>query len=134
MDKETSDAFQESYRRCPQKRGFLDRFYEIFLGASEEVREIFAQTDFLKQIRLLKASFLMMLQASFDDLEGQEHMEALARLHSREELGIRLGLYELWLDSLIQAVREADPRFDPQVEDAWRSTLKPGIEFMKARY
>ena len=53
---------------------------------------------------------------------------------SRAELDIKPELYDLWLDRLVQAVREFDPKFDPEIETAWRRVLRPGIEFMKSRY
>jgi len=134
MDEEISEAFQKSYQRTRNHPDFLGRFYEILLEASDEVREKFAHTDFPKQIRMLKASLLMMMQASFSSIEGQEHMETLAERHSRRDLDIRPELYELWLDCLVEAVKEADPLFDSRVENAWRTVMKPGIEFMKARY
>ena len=58
----------------------------------------------------------------------------LAKLHGRAELDITPELYDLWLDRLVQAVREFDPMFDPEIETAWRRVLEPGIEFMKSRY
>ena len=62
------------------------------------------------------------------------HLERLAKLHSRAELDITPGLYDLWLDRLVQAVKEFDPMFDLEIEAAWRHALRPGIEFMKSRY
>ena len=62
------------------------------------------------------------------------HLERLAKLHSRAELDIKPELYDLWLDRLVQAVKEFDPMFDMEIETAWRRTPQPGIEFMKSRY
>ncbi len=134
MDEKPSDAFQKSYQRTRSHADFLGRFYEIFLDASEEVREKFSHTDFPKQIRMLKASILMMMQAAIDNPEGQQQMERLAERHSRRDLDVRPELYDLWMDCLVQAVKEADPGFDSEVEKAWRSMMRPGIEFMKTHY
>ena len=62
------------------------------------------------------------------------HLERLAQLHSRAELDIKPELYDLWLDRLLQAVREFDPLFDDDIDAAWRRLLQPGIDFLKARY
>jgi len=34
----------------------------------------------------------------------------------------------------VQAVEEFDPKFDIEIEIAWRRLLQPGIDFMKSRY
>jgi hemoglobin-like flavoprotein len=62
------------------------------------------------------------------------HLERLAKLHCRAELDIKPELYDLWLDRLVQAVKEFDPMFNPEIETAWRHVLQSGIEFMKSRY
>jgi len=62
------------------------------------------------------------------------HLERLAKLHSRAELDIKPQLYDLWLDRLVQAVKEFDPMFDSEIDTAWRRVLQTGIEFMKSRY
>jgi hypothetical protein len=58
----------------------------------------------------------------------------LAEEHSRGKRDIRPGLYDQWLDSLIDAARRHDPVFSPEIEKAWRETLLPGIEYMRSRY
>ena len=69
-----------------------------------------------------------------DESERMVHLERLAKLHSRAELDIKPELYDLWLDRLVQAVKEFDPMFDAETGAAWRRMLAPGIEFMKSRY
>lgn len=127
------ERFNDSLERMPGGR-FLERFYELFMAASPEVRAKFERTDFRRQRRVLKASLYMMMLAVEGRLEARVHLDEIARRHSRADLGIRPELYDLWLDCLIAAVREHDPRFDPETERAWRAVLRPGIEVMKARY
>jgi hemoglobin-like flavoprotein len=74
----------------------------------------------------------MMLTSGESEREAQ--LESLARRHGRAELDIKPELYDLWLDRLVQAVSEADPKFDAAIEVAWRRVLQPGIDFMKSRY
>ena len=50
------------------------------------------------------------------------------------ERGIAPELYEEWLESLIQTVREFDLEFTDEVELSWRVVLSPGITYMKFRY
>lgn len=74
------------------------------------------------------------LQEAEESPPGVPDLERLAQLHSRRRLDVRPELYELWLDRLIQAVREFDPLFSGETEKAWRNVMRPGVEFMKARY
>ncbi|MGB6284591.1 MAG: globin [Xanthobacteraceae bacterium] len=125
--------FNDSIERCSCSPDFLRRFYTLFLASSDTVAKKFEHTDFRKQARMLKTSLYIMMSASCGS-EQIVHLERLAKLHSRAELDITPELYDLWLDRLVQAVKEFDPMFDPQTETAWRRALQPGIEFMKSRY
>jgi len=46
----------------------------------------------------------------------------------------RLQFNNLWLDCLIQAVKESDPDFTHEIESAWREKMLPGIQVMKSHY
>ncbi len=132
-----AEQFNDSYERCienPKPPGFLHRFYEIFLSSSEEVAAKFKNTDFERQTRVLKASLYYMMLSCNGSPAAMAHLQRLARLHSRKQLDIRPELYDLWLTSLLQTVREYDPRFGQQTEVAWRHVLGYGIAFMKSRY
>lgn len=127
------ELFNDSLERCAAHAGFLHRFYALFLASSGEVAGKFEHTDFRRQTRLLRTSlYIMML--SGDDPEERVHLERLAERHGRNGLDIRPELYDLWLDCLIRAAAEADPKFDARCAGAWRRLLRPGIEFMKSRY
>ncbi len=132
--KSDAELFNSSYDRCQSKPGFLERFYEIFLGSSEEVAEKFQHTDFARQTQVLKASLYMLMLASLGTPEALQHLERMAQLHSRTQLDIRPELYDLWLNCLLKAVGEFDRSFDEQTEGAWRRVLQHGIDYIKARY
>jgi len=127
------ELFNDSIERCSNRSDFLRRFYTLFLASSDTVAKKFGHTDLKKQARLLKTSLYIMMLASGES-ERSVHLERLAKLHSRAELDIQPELYDLWLDRLVQAVKEFDPMFDPETDIAWRRALQPGIEFMKSRY
>lgn len=127
------ELFNDSIERCSCRPEFLRRFYTLFLASSDTVAKKFECTDLRIQARLLKTSLYIMMLASYES-ERVVHLERLAKLHSRKELDIRPELYDLWLDRLVQAVKEFDPMFDMETETAWRRMLQPGIEFMKSRY
>ena len=133
MHERDVELFNDSLERCSCRPDFLRRFYTLFLTSSATVAKKFEHTDLRKQARMLKESLYIMMAASGGS-ERTVHLEELAKLHSRAGADIKPELYDLWLDRLVQAVKEFDPMFNPETETAWRRVLQPGIEFMKSRY
>jgi hemoglobin-like flavoprotein len=131
MEERVLQTFDESLRRCNAAPEFLDRFYDRFLASSPKVREKFALTDFVRQKRALRASLHTMLLAVQSGEKGPErYLKDLAEMHSRRQYNIGSELYDLWLDSLLATVKECDPQFSPEVEEAWESVMMVGIEYM----
>ena len=106
---------------------FIDAFYERFLSSSPEVAELFANSDFKTQKNMLLFSLVHV--ASFNPIHGPDAiMKGLASRH--RELSVQPRLYQLWLDSLLDTVKEYDPEYDEDLCESWRRMLAPGIEFM----
>ena len=133
MNERDVELFNDSIERCSCRSYFLSRFYTLFLASSDTVAKKFEHTDLRKQARVLKTSLYIMMSLS-GAYEEIVHLERLAKLHSRTELDIKPELYDLWLDRLVQTVKEFDPMFDLEIDTAWRRVLQPGIEFMKSKY
>lgn len=134
------EVFRASLKRCLASPDFLKHFYHLFLASSQEVREKFEATDFERQTRVLADSLYLVAVAAQAATQGEEQspawteMNRLAGMHSRGQLDIRPGLYDLWLHCLLQAAQRHDPEFSPEVEEDWRKTLSQGIEYLRARY
>jgi hemoglobin-like flavoprotein len=128
------ELFNDSLERCTSGRRFLDRFYELFASSSPEVAAKFANTDFRVQKAAVKVSFYMIMSSIEQKPEGNVHLERIAVRHNRKGLDIGPHLYDQWLECLIQAVRECDPLFCDETEQAWRRVMRVGIEFLKSRY
>lgn len=126
--------FNDSLSRCSANYGFLDCFYELLLGCSEEVRRKFEHTNLQKQRRILMASFHMLMLAADGKPEGQIHLERIAEVHSKAHRDIPPHFYDLWMTCLLQAVKKCDPCFTPDVERVWRRMMEHGIAFMKSKY
>jgi hemoglobin-like flavoprotein len=109
---------------------FLDAFYERFLSSSNEVAELFANTDFEQQEKMFALSLAYL--ASFDSEYGPSSiMKRLAIRH--RELNVKPHLYPLWVNSLLETVKEYDPEYNDDVHEAWRRVLTPGIDFMVSK-
>ncbi len=126
--------FDDSLRRCSADARFLDRFYENFLASSPKVREKFAKTDFVHQKRSVLASLHLILLAAQAPEKADRYLRDVAEQHSSAHLGIGAELYDLWLDSLLATVREFDPAFGPEVEQAWEDVMAIGIRYLISRY
>lgn len=129
-------TFSTSLKRCLASPDFLTKFYDLFVGSSDEVREKFRNTDFEAQKRMLADSLYAIAVAAQGQKEGPGWAELarLAERHGSADLDVRPGLYDLWLDCLLEAARQHDPRFSPAIEKAWRKTLAVGIDYMRSRY
>jgi hemoglobin-like flavoprotein len=127
--------FKDSYERAVhgQDDDFFDAFYDCFLNSSPVAREIFANTDMSRQRDMLRQSFWHMVTFS-EKRQASEELRDVAAIHSRRDLNIAAPLYDIWLDSLIEAVRLFDTQFSDEVELAWRVVLAPGIAYMRFRY
>lgn len=127
--------FKDSYERAVrgQEEDFFDVFYDCFLRASPVAREKFANTDMNRQRDMLRQSFWHMVTFS-EKRQATEELRDVAARHSRRDLDIAAPLYDVWLDSLIEAAGLFDTRFTDEVELAWRVVLAPGIAYMRFRY
>lgn len=135
MDQAILKIFETSLARCTAQSEFLDLFYDTFLGSSPKVREKFANTEFASQKRMLSASFNLMLRAAQNEESGPpEYLEELAKRHGAKQLAIGADLYDLWLDSLLAAVRTCDSACTPEVEQAWEKVMGIGIKYLCSRY
>ena len=135
MNERILEQFEDSLRRCNSDPDFLDGFYERFLRSSPKVREKFRGTDLLRQKRMLQASLQLLLVAAQDDGERPTpYLDEVAARHSASQMAIGAELYDLWLDSLLATVREVDPSWGPEVEQAWESVMTVGIAYLVSRY
>lgn len=136
MPSPSVETFLASLKRCLAVPGFMDAFYQRFLGSSEAVREKFRGTDMRRQAQVVADSLYVVanaVQAEEGSLARRD-LPGIAARHSRKERDIRPELYDLWIDCLVETVRAHDERFDPAVERAWRDTLTFGADYMRARY
>ena len=85
---------------------------------------------------MLRQSLHTMLMAPEMDDSGvlHDHMDSIAKRHSRNERDIRPELYDLWLECLLQAVDEHDPLFSHELKESWRASMTHGIDYIRSQY
>jgi hemoglobin-like flavoprotein len=134
IDKATMALAKASYDRCCQAPEFLQTFYKNFLAACPEAVPRFAGTDFDTQTKLLRHAIGLLLIFPNQPNKEPNVLSRLAERHSRRDLNITPTLYGPFVTSLLATVKQFDGNYSPTVEAAWRETITPGVEFMKAKH
>ncbi|MND77600.1 hypothetical protein D3C80_692850 [compost metagenome] len=127
-----ANRVMQSYGRCCANQNFFDTFYQHFLASSPAVRDKFVKTDMTAQKHLLRAGILNLVLYARGMSDTK--LRALGQSLSREGFDIRPELYDLWVDSLLLAVRQHDPEVDLEDLAAWREVLGKGINVIKSYY
>ena len=127
-----ANRVMQSYGRCCASPSFFDTFYQHFLASSPAIRDKFTQTDMTAQKQLLRAGILNLVLYARGMSDTK--LRALGKSHSREGFDIRPELYDLWLDSLMLAVKQHDAEASGEDLSAWREVLGKGINLIKSFY
>ena len=133
-DSAARDVASASYQRCCDLPGFFESFYSRFLAACPEAAPRFAHTDFARQNKLLRHAVGLLLIFPKQSEVEPTLLTRIAERHSRRDLGVPATLYPPFVDSLIATVKQYDPAFTSELEDAWRRTVEKGVSYMVSRY
>jgi hemoglobin-like flavoprotein len=126
----SNEAFLDSYQRCRIDTEFMTDFLTIFCDANPRFLERFGGVDVEKQARMLKAS-LVLIQNASTTTSIREAIRKLATKHKEMRLDVSENELDMWVDSLLATVAVHDPLYDEDIELAWRNVLALGIEIMK---
>ncbi len=131
------EIFDHSYERIKnldkEGRSFFGAFYDKFLNSSPEIAAHFKGTDMEQQRKMMEKSFYGLF-IFYATQNANDYLEAIAERHSHHDLGIGNELYDIWLDALVDTVKEFDPQFNNEIALSWRIILSPGITYMKYRH
>ncbi len=119
--------FGDSVSIADSASTFFKDFYVAFLR-HEEIRKLFGNTDMTRQEAMLRRS-LFHLVAFYVSHQPSAELERIAVIHAN--IGISNEHYDLWLDALIETVRQHDPGCEAATELAWRLAMTPGITYMR---
>ncbi|MBS3803256.1 MAG: globin [Oleiphilaceae bacterium] len=127
------NSFERVVRDKQQENDFFDAFYQRLLRSSPLIREKFTESDRLEQRKTVKKAFYgMVVFHASGSAAGLP--EKVAFTHSTRGRDIKPALYDHWLESLIDTMKEYDPYSDDDVELAWRLVLSTGITYMKFKH
>ena len=127
--------FEESYARVfggdvamdDRADAFFSAFYDRFT-ADESVGRLFERTDRSRQVQMLKKS-LFQLVSFYVVSNPTAELERLRDLHNR--LRLPPAMFDVWMEALLDTVRQFDEQFDETTQLAWCWALAPGIAFMQ---
>ena len=128
MSRELVQLAEDSYHRCADGR-FYDTFYAHLLASDPRIPPMFATTEFERQHRLLKHALGLLI--IYAKRPNPALLDRIAERHT--EVGVGDDMYPAFVDSLVLTVSEHDPEYTPELADAWRTALAPGIAYMRAR-
>jgi len=120
---------EASYHRCAESGAFYTTFYAHLLASDPRIPPMFARTEFERQHPLLKHALGLLI--IYAKRPNPALLERIAQRHT--EVGVLEELYPSFVESLVLAVAEHDPEYTPELADAWRTALAPGIAFMVKR-
>jgi hypothetical protein len=131
------EIFDFSFRRS---RGnavngvpFRDAFLDNLLRSSPEVAQKMIHGD-LEAFRVTLMLSIDHLARCYGSGEPTAMLRGVARRQSKDERNIEPHLYEFFLQALLQTVQVYDPKYSEEVGKAWEVVLRPGLDYMIARY
>ncbi len=114
---------------------FMETFYRIFIKSHPDIKVLFSETDLKKQFGLLRIGLnMVILFAKEDESIAKDVLEKIRKTHCRKKLNIRPELYKYWINSLIEAIRIKDSKFNDELESKWRAVLQNAVDFIVAGY
>jgi hemoglobin-like flavoprotein len=128
LSETTLEAFHDSYERVKENPEFFDVFYERFISSSDEVAGFFENVDLSRTKKMVKDALIYKLIAADGSGFGRNKLEKLAASHIG--YGVKDRHYEVWLEALMSVVEEMDPKYNFDIDSAWREVMKIGIDIM----
>ena len=122
-------SFHGSLERCASLPDFFEFFYARFLESDAEIPRLLKNADIPRLVRMMKEALFLMMVASSGNASATARLGQLGRLH--EEKLVRPEHYDLWLNALMSAVEERDPKYTQAVDESWRAVLAIGVAAMK---
>ncbi|HLV78086.1 MAG TPA: globin domain-containing protein [Marinobacter sp.] len=127
-----TDLVFQSYGRCCQREVFFRDFYDHFMSSSDAIRNRFVNTDMAAQRHLLRNGVMQIILVARG--MSDRKLRDLGESHNRHNYDIKPEWYDLWEQALLKTVRAHDPEWTPELQQAWREVMKPGIDLIRGAY
>lgn len=124
----------KSFARCARESEFFNRFYACLMERSTEIRRHFEGVSSRKQSLFIRTGLPTLILAATGSQVAERRVQQLAQTHRRDGLGVDPKLYDIWLATLLDVVAEFDEEFNDELADAWRKTLRTGLDSFVEAY
>lgn len=133
MDRESIELVRKSYMRVIAQPEFGDAFYDKFIKTNVNIAEKFKETSKIKQ-RIMVSEGLRLLVDYAASGKCSERLQTLAEKHDSRHLNILPAWYQLYKETLLEALSEYDPDYDDRLKNVWISILDKGIQYFSQQY
>lgn len=134
VDRLAMEAAKASYERCRDSDAFFRSFYKNFFAACPPAEPMFVETDFDRQIRLLRHAIGLLLIFPTQPEAEPTILTRVAERHSRRDLDVPPELYGDFVEALVETVAAYDTAFTPEIGDAWRRAIAKGVAYMQSKH
>lgn len=124
---------RDSYRRCLDAGRLANRHFDLFLDSDPRVRSCFAGVDAERNREALRSLHLALLAITRGDELALQYVLRVGRRRGSDVGCVPRELHDCWVSSLVDAVRECDPEFGPEVERAWREAGRSAVDLVAGR-
>jgi hemoglobin-like flavoprotein len=128
-----NNLFNRSFQRAisPNTYGFYKLFFQKLNAEDPQIASLFSNTDSDQFVKMLIQSIDSIMSYSATQKANKE-LQRIAKLHGREQLDLPARFYDIWLDCILETVKELDQQYDKQTETSWRILMKPGLTYLKS--
>lgn len=97
---------------------------------------MFTHTNMAKQKQLLRSgiNYAIMFSSQQTHQMAEKALGRIRHSHAEVNMNIPPTLYPLWIASLLKSIAETDPKFDPQVQAAWKTVLEKAVQYIAEGY
>ncbi len=129
------DTVRPSFARCSEAGDeFFDDFYATLSDRAPGIGAMFADVDMQQQNQLIRRGVEHLIEYAVGSEESAAALRRVGESHGEQGLNVAPELYPLWLDTLMEAVRQHDPEASDHVESAWRVVARGGLDLIISKY
>lgn len=130
----SSVLIKNSFNRADATGEFSNIFYDIFLNKSVEIKNVFKDTNFKKQKKLLRATVKILVDHEYEKTRTKKIINDISHTHNQHGHNIAPHYYDLWLDSLCETIEKLDPEYSKRLEIFWRKHMQKFIDLIVTGY
>ncbi len=120
-----------SFARVGLDPEFLEKFYETFLLSHVSISNLLSPHDREKRKALMLTEIVALLQFWRREENGKLVLNFIGSNHAW--LGMEPSMYQYWSESLINTLKQFDPKWSSELEQIWTHSLRSGLEYLSTQ-